>query len=225
MPLNNYILNGPSTPTGGRTVAQSWQWHLDNTEPDRGGVDLVAATGTPVLAPTGGTLTHVPNDGGAGNSCRFAHDDNPGWADVFSHLSSYVGVNGRHFNQGDVIAYSGNTGGTVDEPYAPHLHRHLLKNEVRYNPWDYFSTNTTPTPTPLTIEDEDMRIFKVVNAAGTTYYFAVGNGKWQAVSASYMSTARTAGFPEGPELTSTQWAKIRETLGSLGYSESTLPSF
>ena len=157
MALKNYILNGPSVVTGGRTPAQSWQWHLDNTGGTRGGVDLVAATGTPVLAPTNGTLIHLPDNGGAGNSCEFRHDDNPGWADVFSHLSAYVGVSGRRFNQGDVIAYSGATGGN----YAPHLHRHLLKAGVRYNPWNYFSTNTTPppTPTPEELFGENMPVF------------------------------------------------------------------
>jgi len=138
MTLRNYILNGPSTVVlaDSRDPNVSWQHHLDRTGGARGGVDLVAAVGTPVLAPTDGVWRHIPNNGGAGNSGQFGHDASPGWRDVFSHLSRYVGGSGQHFRQDDVIAYTGNTGGVVQ-----HLHRHLLDpSGVRRNPWDYFST-------------------------------------------------------------------------------------
>lgn len=143
MALNNYVLNGPSTVIAddNRDPYVSWQHHLDRS--GRGGVDLVADVGTPVLAPTPGTMNWVPNDGSAGNSCRFNHDQNPGWADVFSHLDRYVGSNGQHFNQGDIIAYSGNTG-----PVDQHLHRHLLDpSGSRQNPWSYFGSANPSTNT------------------------------------------------------------------------------
>jgi len=137
MSLNDYILNGPS-----RVIADddrdpyvSWQHHLDRTNGLRGGVDLVAAVGTPILAPTDGWMDHVPNDGSAGNSCRFRHEHNPGWKDVFSHLLSYTRQSGSYFRQGEIVALSGDTGGV-----SPHLHRHLLDpSNTRRNPWDYFS--------------------------------------------------------------------------------------
>jgi GH25 family lysozyme M1 (1,4-beta-N-acetylmuramidase) len=134
MALNNYILNGPSTVIldDNRDPYVSWQHHLDRT--GRGGVDLVAQTVQPVLAPTPGWVRRRPNNGSAGNSMWFEHELNPGWGDVFSHLSSYVGGEGQYFAQGQVIAYTGSTGGV-----SPHLHRHLEKGGARYNPWDYFS--------------------------------------------------------------------------------------
>lgn len=157
MTLENYILNGPSVviEDDAQDPWVSWQHHLDRTGGLRGGVDLVAAVGTPVLAPAAGILAHVPNDGSAGNSCRFYHDANAGWKDVFSHLDSYVGKSGQWFPQGALIAYSGDTGGVTE-----HLHRHLLDpGNVRRNPWDYFSSSAVAgggTPITNQIGMDDM---------------------------------------------------------------------
>jgi len=137
MALRNYQLREPSTVIylDGRDPYVSWQHHLDRTYGQRGGVDIVARVGTPVLARTSGTLRQIPNNGGAGMSCQFFHDDNPGWRDVFSHLSEYAVGNGAHVNAGDVVAYTGDTGGV-----AQHLHWHLLDpGHQRRNPWDYFT--------------------------------------------------------------------------------------
>jgi hypothetical protein len=130
----------------------SWQNHLARTSGLRGGVDIVAAVGTPIYARTAGVMLHVPNDGTAGNSCRFHHDANPGWYDVFSHLSRYVGASGQHFNAGDIVAYSGNSG-NVDQ----HLHWHLVDpSGARRNPWDYFSgSSTAGGGAPIVVPKED----------------------------------------------------------------------
>ncbi|MGG7466603.1 M23 family metallopeptidase [Plantibacter sp. YIM 135347] len=160
MALTNYVLNGPSVVIldDNRDPYVSWQNHLART--GRGGVDLVASIGTPVLAPTPGVLQRVPNDGSAGNSSRFHHDQNPGWADVFSHLSGYVGVDGQHFNQGEIIAYTGDSGA----PGAPHLHRHLLDpSGTRRNPWDYFGPAT-----PI-LKEQDLP--KIISVPGGTIAF------------------------------------------------------
>ena len=135
MALTEYIFNGPRTVilADGRDPKLSWTHHVERS--GRGGVDLVAEIGTPVHAPTAGTMNRRPADGGAGNSCRFAHDANPGWADVFSRLSRYAGADGQHYEQGEVIAFTGDAGGVIK-----HRHRHLLDpNGVRQNPWDHFT--------------------------------------------------------------------------------------
>ena len=140
MILSDYILNGPSVVilADRRDPAVSWTNHLNRTHQRRGGVDLVAPVGTPVYAPTAGRMYHRPKDGSAGNSSRFRHSQNHGWADVFSHLSAYNGTDGQLFNQGDLIALTGDTGGVW-----PHLHRHLLDPRgIRRNPWAYFSATS-----------------------------------------------------------------------------------
>jgi murein DD-endopeptidase MepM/ murein hydrolase activator NlpD len=133
--LADYYLAAPSVVIldDGRDPYVSWRNHEART--GRGGVDLVAWVGTPVFARTSGFMYWVPDDGSAGHSCRFMHRSNPGWADVFSHLSLYVGFSGQYFERGDVVAYTGDTG-NVD----PHLHWHVLSPEgVRQNPWNLFT--------------------------------------------------------------------------------------
>jgi hypothetical protein len=173
MALNNYILNGPSTVIlyDKRDPFVSWQRHLNTTGGLRGGVDLVAPVGTPILAPTPGRWHHLPNNGTAGNSGVFKHDLNHAWSDVFSHLSRYVGASGQHFNQGDVIGYSGISGGV-----APHVHRHLLDPRgLRQNPWSHFSPVAAPaggaaTPISITVPTRKKNRMNLVwDTSGTGY--------------------------------------------------------
>jgi len=156
--LKDYHLASPSTVilADNRDPLQSFQRHIITT--GRGGVDIVAAKGTPIRARTAGRLQRRPDNGSAGNSCEFWHDANPGWRDVFSHLTGYVGVAGdgpdtwQHFEAGDIVGYSGNTG-TKD----PHLHWHLLDPDgIRRNPWLYFTPLAAGRPTQE--EDDDMAL-------------------------------------------------------------------
>jgi len=177
MPLRNYANYSPSTVIldDDRDPFVSWQHHLERT--GRGGVDIVAVVGTPVLAPTGGVMDHVPGDGGAGNSCRFRHDDNPGWADVFSHLDRYEGTSGQHFREGEVIAYSGDTGDVVQ-----HLHRHLLDPDgVRQNPWDQFSSGShaaVAAVEPIRQEDIVFRFVNPIDPGDNAIYALSDSGNW-----------------------------------------------
>ncbi|WBU37619.1 M23 family metallopeptidase [Homoserinibacter sp. YIM 151385] len=191
MSLINYFLAEPSTVIAldDRDPRVSWQHHLDRTRRDpggpRGGIDIVAPIGTPVYARTDGTMRHKPKNGSAGNSCEFEHTANPGWRDVFSHLSAYVGKSGRKFAAGEIVGYTGNTGGV-----APHLHWHLLDPKgVRRNPWDYFS------PASNMYEGEEMPI-AVTLASGAhkgSYTISLGRlRRWN--NSSYLSTSRKVEF-------------------------------
>jgi hypothetical protein len=177
MALNNYRLYAPSQviAADNRDPYVSWQNHLARTSGLRGGVDIVAPIGTPVYARTSGVMLHVPNDGTAGNSCRFQHDANPGWRDVFSHLSRYVGVSGQHFNAGEVVAYTGISGG-VD----PHLHWHLVDpSGARRNPWDYFSGSALASGPGIPIiipEEEEMQSHVLVTRDDKPLFAVVGRG-------------------------------------------------
>lgn len=190
MALNNYVLRGPSVVIldDNRDPYVSWAHHLQRT--GRGGVDLVAAVGTPIYARTSGTMVAVPADGSAGNSSRFYHDDNPGWKDVFSHLSSYrtprnpQGLSGFHYNSGDIVAYTGNSGNVTQ-----HLHWHLLDpGNVRRNPWDYFSSSstagggTTPLPIPELEHDVPFIIVNLADPGNNALYILGQNGSWVTIA-------------------------------------------
>ena len=77
--------------------------------------DLIAATGTPVLAVASGTVVHRESSVG-GLSARL-HADNGDYY-FFTHLSGYENVGIGHVTAGTVIGYVGMTGNAP----IPHLH-------------------------------------------------------------------------------------------------------
>ncbi|MFV0309100.1 MAG: peptidoglycan DD-metalloendopeptidase family protein [Desertimonas sp.] len=78
------------------------------------GVDLMASTGTPLVAVTSGRVNFSQNRLG-GNAAWL--DGANGTRYYYAHLSSYEG-SGRTVGQGEVIGYVGSTGNAG----APHLH-------------------------------------------------------------------------------------------------------
>jgi murein DD-endopeptidase MepM/ murein hydrolase activator NlpD len=81
------------------------------------GVDMLAPTGTPVVAPVAGTVSHRGNAVG-GMSFHLAADDGNYW--YGAHLSAY-GASGW-VPAGTVIGYVGDTGNARG---TPHLHLEL----------------------------------------------------------------------------------------------------
>lgn len=80
------------------------------------GIDLRAATGTAIVAPMAGVVESEYANAAGGNQMIIAHPN--GFKSGYAHLDRYaVGV-GDPVAQGQVIAYSGNTGQTT----AAHLH-------------------------------------------------------------------------------------------------------
>nr|WP_275128871.1 LysM peptidoglycan-binding domain-containing protein [Staphylococcus xylosus] len=89
------------------------------------GMDFGLFTGTPVKAITNGTVLETNwNPGGGGNTITIKEDDNHyQW---YMHLSEFNVTPGQNVNTGDVIAYSGATGGVT----GPHLHFQRMIGEV-----------------------------------------------------------------------------------------------
>jgi len=81
------------------------------------GVDIFAASGTPVVAPASGTVEHRENAVG-GLSYHLTADD--GTYYYGTHLSAYENVGVGHVDAGTVIGYVGNTGNARTTP--SHLH-------------------------------------------------------------------------------------------------------
>jgi len=94
------------------------------------GIDFAVPVGTPVMAAGTGTVKVAGHLGGYGNYLRI--DMGNGYGTAYGHLSRYApGIHaGSHVRQGQVVAYSGNTGMST----GPHLHYEILVNGEQVNP-------------------------------------------------------------------------------------------
>jgi murein DD-endopeptidase MepM/ murein hydrolase activator NlpD len=80
------------------------------------GTDMMAAYGTPTVAPVGGTVEHRSVSGGG--LTWFLHGDD-GTTYVGMHLSGYENEGARWVAAGTVIGYVGDSGNAEG---TPHLH-------------------------------------------------------------------------------------------------------
>jgi murein DD-endopeptidase MepM/ murein hydrolase activator NlpD len=95
------------------------------------GVDMMAPTGTPLVAVKAGSVSYVPNGGAGGNEAYLAAND--GNVYYYAHQSQFVG-GPRSVAQGEVIGLVGSTGRSS----APHLHFEIRiggANGQRINPY------------------------------------------------------------------------------------------
>ena len=118
---------------------------------DRGGrlhagIDLANDIGTPVVAPTDITITHVGNEaGGYGNVIVAKADDGSDYVFRFGHLD---GLNNRKAGdkvaKGELIAPMGNSGGST----GPHLHFEIYNAGTGTNP---YASSGAPSNDPVKI--------------------------------------------------------------------------
>jgi murein DD-endopeptidase MepM/ murein hydrolase activator NlpD len=94
------------------------------------GIDFAVPVGTPVMASGSGIVKVAGRSSGYGNYMRI--DMGNGYGFAYGHLSRFApGVRpGSHVHQGEVVAYSGNTGLST----GPHLHYEILQNGTQVNP-------------------------------------------------------------------------------------------
>ena len=94
------------------------------------GVDFGVPVGTPVMAAGSGIIQQEGRLGGYGNFMLVSHQN--GYSTAYGHLSRFApGVHrGSRVRQGQVIAYSGNTGMST----GPHLHYEIRVHDVQVNP-------------------------------------------------------------------------------------------
>lgn len=97
------------------------------------GVDIGTPMGTPVLAAKSGTVTSANWNGGYGECVVINHGG--GNSTLYGHLSSYNVKIGDTVKQGQVIAYSGNTGRST----GPHLHFGIIENNSWVDPLNYLT--------------------------------------------------------------------------------------
>lgn len=153
---------------------QSFANHQARKPPSLGGVDLVAAIGTPL--PSAAGMSEVQNiglaqGGSGGRTVRLWHLDErgrrTGFYDEYMHGSRFMRVNGEHVPMGTIVMLSGGSANGSESGVVPHWHWHLVTPQGRrVNPWDYFDTawpgsnpaggNVEPIPNPEHPLEEEM---------------------------------------------------------------------
>ncbi len=95
------------------------------------GIDIAVPEGTPVVASAAGVVIHAGWLGGYGNLVVVDHGG--GLATAYAHNSAYAVAVGDSVSQGQVIAYSGNTGNSS----GPHVHFEVRVNGTAVDPLGY----------------------------------------------------------------------------------------
>jgi murein DD-endopeptidase MepM/ murein hydrolase activator NlpD len=103
------------------------------------GIDLVAKTGTPILAAAGGRVVFAGEKAGYGNAVEIDHGN--GLMTRYGHASRLVARAGDLVLPLQHIADVGSTGRST----GPHLHFEVLVNGAQVNPVDYLAL-FAPTP-------------------------------------------------------------------------------
>jgi len=111
------------------------------------GVDVAMPTGTPLTAPAHGVVVHKARTPSAGHNLIIRHEGT--WHTVYYHLqkASHL-AKGDLVHEGDVIAYSGNTGAST----GPHLHWELRASRA----W-----GDSVDPLPYLVEDVPEPVIEV----------------------------------------------------------------
>ena len=102
------------------------------------GIDLAAATGTPVRAAECGVVSVRGVQSGYGNMVCVQHSDR--FETCYAHLSSFAVNGGQTVRRGQVIGYVGCTGSCT----GPHLHFETRVNGQAHNPDAYLRGASVP---------------------------------------------------------------------------------
>lgn len=118
-------------PVAGGRISSHYGWRIHpvvQTPRMHTGIDYAVPTGTEVKAAEHGKVVFAGYQGGYGNLLVIKH--NSTYRTVYAHLDRFKAKIGDWVNQGDVVAYTGNTGLST----GPHLHFEIRKNGLSLNP-------------------------------------------------------------------------------------------
>jgi murein DD-endopeptidase MepM/ murein hydrolase activator NlpD len=108
------------------TSGFGWRWGRMHE-----GIDIAVGSGTPVVAAASGTVIVAGWLGGYGNLVVIDHGN--GIATAYGHNTAVTVGPGQFVGQGQLIAYSGNTGNST----GPHVHFEVRINGVPVDPFGY----------------------------------------------------------------------------------------
>ncbi|SAK58096.1 peptidase M23B [Caballeronia calidae] len=97
------------------------------------GLDLVAPTGTPILASAGGRVVQAGERSGYGNAVDIRHSN--GMVTRYGHASRLLVRTGDYVMPGQEIAEVGSTGRST----GPHLHFEVIVDGAQLNPTPYLA--------------------------------------------------------------------------------------
>jgi murein DD-endopeptidase MepM/ murein hydrolase activator NlpD len=103
------------------------------------GVDIAAATGTPVKVAADGVVIHAEYSGAYGRTVVVDHGR--GVQTNYAHLSRFNVIAGQQVRRGDVIAYTGASGRVT----SPHLHYEVRLHGGPVNPYPYLKLAISQT--------------------------------------------------------------------------------
>ncbi len=93
------------------------------------GINIAAATGTPIRAAQSGTISYAGNElRNYGNLILIKHDD--GYITAYAHADRIAVAKGQHVEQGEVIGYAGSSG----EVTRPQLHFEIRRDSHPLDP-------------------------------------------------------------------------------------------
>jgi murein DD-endopeptidase MepM/ murein hydrolase activator NlpD len=99
------------------------------------GVDIVAASGTPIHCTADGIVSYEGKTKYNGNFIVVEHGY--GFSTVYAHNARNLVKTKQRVKRGDIIAYLGSTGRTT----GPHLHYEVWRNRKKVNPLSYLNSH------------------------------------------------------------------------------------
>jgi murein DD-endopeptidase MepM/ murein hydrolase activator NlpD len=130
-----YLASVPTiSPVAEGYFGSSFGWRRDPFNGRRvfhRGQDIVASTGTPIVAPAAGKVTRSGRLGGLGLAVYISHGH--GVVSRFGHMSKIKVKRGQKVERGDVIGLVGSTGRSM----GSHLHYEVLVSDKHVDPRDF----------------------------------------------------------------------------------------
>jgi len=117
-----------SFPVAGKTasaIGSFWGAPRDGGRRKHEGVDIFAARGTPIVAPTDGYI-RTAGTRGIGGKVVWLYDSKRSQSLYFAHLNEILVEKGDRVKRGDTLGTVGNTGNARTTP--PHLHFGIYRN-------------------------------------------------------------------------------------------------
>ena len=106
-----------------------WEFHK--------GIDIAAEVGTGAKAVADGRVTELRKSETLGNVLTYKTIN--GYEIIYAHLKGYNCEEGDLVKQGEVVAYTGNTGLST----GPHLHYGIKLKDEYIDPYDFVDLNFT----------------------------------------------------------------------------------